>query len=266
MNDLDKLVQIEDGVYYLSKLNTLLDGSASVEEMLATENIPQLNIAQLDRKEENTAGDSHPAVESAVTQGKQENTKANSGNLQGVNQRVDRSVRTPVAEARSSRKEMDETRAQIDPAVFASIRDESESVTSHSPAPMDAVENSAKNVPLNDREIRRKIDAIDSRMGTMDDMEASIESMRRTIDEKLNVDFDEMYEGVLDQMNVESVKEYRNIQAVIVEENAKQNRMLLGIDDNTKKLRNRLNHVMIAAIVSFVVSILVLFISVIPNL
>ena len=73
-----------------------------------------------------------------------------------------------------------------------------------------------------------------------------------------------MYRNLMDQMNIEAIKIYRNIQAVIVEEQAKQNHVLFGVDGKSDKLKFRMNHVMIFSIVSFVVSILVMILQILP--
>ena len=88
--------------------------------------------------------------------------------------------------------------------------------------------------------------------------------MKAFMEEKLGMDFKAMYDNVLDQMNVEAIKTYRNIQAVIVEEDAKQNHALFGIDGKSDSLKRRLNNVMIFSIVSFVTSILVMLMQVLP--
>lgn len=111
-----------------------------------------------------------------------------------------------------------------------------------------------------------KLDELSRKMDLLDDIEEDINSMRHFIEERLSVDFNAMYQNLLEQMNVEAIKIYRNVQAVIVEEDAKQNHVLFGVDGKSDKLRKRINHMMFLAIVSFVVSILVMLMQILPAL
>lgn len=111
-----------------------------------------------------------------------------------------------------------------------------------------------------------KIDELESKLGILDDMDEELNSMKHFIEDKLSVDFEAMYQNLLEQMNVEAIKVYRNIQAVIVEEDAKQNHVLFGVDGKSDKLRKRINHMMFLAIISFVVSILVMLMQILPAL
>lgn len=111
-----------------------------------------------------------------------------------------------------------------------------------------------------------KLDEFESKLGILDDMDEELRAMKHFIEERLRVDFEAMYQNLLEQMNIEAIKVYRNIQAVIVEEDAKQNHVLFGVDGKSDKLRKRLNHMMFLAIVSFVVSILVMLMQILPAL
>lgn len=116
-------------------------------------------------------------------------------------------------------------------------------------------------------EIKRKLevlDEIDTKLELLDEMDEQLNYIRNTLDTKLNVDFEAMYHNTLEQMNIEAIKVYRNIQAVIVEEDAKQNHVLFGVDGKSDKLKFRMNHVMIFSIISFVVSILVMVLQILP--
>ncbi|CBK74088.1 hypothetical protein CIY_12660 [Butyrivibrio fibrisolvens 16/4] len=95
-------------------------------------------------------------------------------------------------------------------------------------------------------------------------LEAQVEAMKEVIDERLNVDFRAMYENIMEKTNIEAIKTYRNVQAVVIEENAKQNQALFGIDNKSNSLKKRMNNVLIFAIVSFVVSILVMLVTILP--
>lgn len=103
------------------------------------------------------------------------------------------------------------------------------------------------------------------KLDMLDEMDEEIHEMRRILDKFKDVDFMAMYRNILEQMNVEAIKIYRNLQAVIVEEDAKQNHVLVGVDGKSDKLKGRMNHVMIFSIVSFVVSILVMLITILPQ-
>jgi len=109
-----------------------------------------------------------------------------------------------------------------------------------------------------------QLDAIMKRLNKIDGMQAEIDAMKAIIDERLNVDFKAMYENLMEKNNIEAIKTYRNIQAVIIEENAKQNKALFGIDGKSDSLRRRLNHVIVFSIISFVVSILVMLMIILP--
>ena len=100
----------------------------------------------------------------------------------------------------------------------------------------------------------------------IDTMEAEVKAMKEVIDERLSVDFRAMYENIMEKTNIEAIKTYRNVQAVIIEENAKQNQALFGIDNKSNSLKKRMNNVLIFAIVSFVVSILVMLVTILPAL
>lgn len=116
-------------------------------------------------------------------------------------------------------------------------------------------------------EIKQKLevlDEIDSKLELLDEMDEQLNYIKNTLDTKLNVDFEAMYHNTLEQMNIEAIKVYRNIQAVIVEEDAKQNHLLFGVDGKSDKLKFRMNHVLIFSIISFVVSILVMVLQILP--
>lgn len=109
------------------------------------------------------------------------------------------------------------------------------------------------------------IDELNARLDILEEMDEKIDYVKRFMDTKLNIDFQAMYNNLLEQMNVESIKTYRNIQAVIVEEDSKQNHVLFGVDGKSDKLKFRLNHVMIISIVSFIVSIVVMIVQILPR-
>jgi hypothetical protein len=97
-------------------------------------------------------------------------------------------------------------------------------------------------------------------------LEAQVDALKTIIDDRLNVDFRAMYENILEKNNIEAIKTYRNLQAVIIEENAKQNQALFGIDNKSTSLKKRMNNVLLFAVVSFVVSILVMLMQILPAL
>ncbi len=115
-------------------------------------------------------------------------------------------------------------------------------------------------------DVSQQLAEINAKLNMIEDMDEQLASIKNTIDEKLNLDFVAMYNNLLEQMNVEAIKIYRNVQAVIVEEDSKQNHVLFGVDDKSSKLKRRINHMMIVSIVSFVVSILVMIIQILPAL
>ena len=100
----------------------------------------------------------------------------------------------------------------------------------------------------------------------IESLEAQVKAMKEVIDERLNVDFRAMYENIMEKTNIEAIKTYRNVQAVVIEENAKQNQALFGLDNKSNSLKKRMNNVLIFAIVSFVVSILVMLVTILPAL
>lgn len=110
------------------------------------------------------------------------------------------------------------------------------------------------------------LEEISSKLELLDEMDEELNYIKNFMDTKLNLDFEAMYQNILEQMNVEAIKIYRNIQAVIVEEDAKQNHVLFGVDGKSDKLKFRMNHVMIFSIISFVVSILVMIMQILPAL
>ena len=133
----------------------------------------------------------------------------------------------------------------------------------------DDIRKKLKDIDKQLAEINRKLitlDRINGRLDQLEDINSQLDYIRKYTDAQTGYDFDMMYHNVLEQMNIEAIKIYRNIQAVIVEENAKQNHVLLGVDGKTGKLKFRLNHVMIVSIVSFVVSILVMLMQILPAL
>lgn len=109
-----------------------------------------------------------------------------------------------------------------------------------------------------------QLDLIMRQFRKIDTMEAEVKALKEVIDERLNVDFRAMYENIMEKTNIEAIKTYRNVQAVIIEENAKQNQALFGIDNKSNSLKKRMNNVLIFAIVSFVVSILVMLVTILP--
>lgn len=111
-----------------------------------------------------------------------------------------------------------------------------------------------------------ELNQVKAKLKKLDELDGEIHSMKEFMEEKLGMDFKAMYDNVLDQMNVEAIKTYRNIQAVIVEEDAKQNHALFGINGKSDSLKRRLNNVMIFSIVSFVTSILVMLMQILPAL
>lgn len=143
------------------------------------------------------------------------------------------------------------------------------SVTAPS-APAPAVNNERlKAIERNIGDMQDKmnqLDAISRKLDMLEDVDENMAATRHLVEDRLRVDFESMYRNLLDQMNIEAIKVYRNVQAVIVEENAKQNHVILGVDDKVGKLKRRMNHMMILAIVSFVVSILVMLMQILPAL
>lgn len=113
-------------------------------------------------------------------------------------------------------------------------------------------------------DLTEQMKEVDAKLGMLEDMDEDIRLVRNIVDEKLNIDFVAMYNNILDQMNIEAIKIYRNIQAVIVEENAKQNNVLFRMDKNTDGLRRRMNHVLFFCIVSFIVSIALIILQILP--
>lgn len=115
---------------------------------------------------------------------------------------------------------------------------------------------------LNDEQF----EALMGKLRHVEHLEAQVEAMKNIIDSRLSVDFRAMYENLLEKSNIEAIKTYRNVQAVIIEENAKQNQALLGLDNKSNSLKRRMNNVLLFAVVSFVVSILVMLMQILPAL
>lgn len=111
-----------------------------------------------------------------------------------------------------------------------------------------------------------RLDELGYKLDRLDNMEEEIAAMRRLLEDKLSVDFEAMYRNLLEQMNIEAIKVYRNVQAVVLEEDAKQNHVILQVDKKAGKIKRRMNHMVILAIVSFVVSILVMLMQILPAL
>lgn len=124
-------------------------------------------------------------------------------------------------------------------------------------------------------EMKEKVDNLEKKLSSLDDlgdrlealeqMEEKVDDLKRLVESKLNLDFEAMYHNLLEQMNIEAIKIYRNVQAVIVEEDSKQNHVLFGVDGKSDKLKFRMNHVMIISIVSFIVSIFVMILQILPR-
>ncbi len=102
------------------------------------------------------------------------------------------------------------------------------------------------------------------KLNNVEHMEAELKAMKEVIDERLSLDFRAMYDNLMEKTNIEAIKIYRNVQAVVIEENAKQNQALYGLDSKSDSLRKRMNNVLIFATVSFVVSVLVMLITILP--
>lgn len=111
-----------------------------------------------------------------------------------------------------------------------------------------------------------QFEALMGKLRHVEHLEAQVEAMKNIIDSRLSVDFRAMYENLLEKSNIEAIKTYRNLQAVIIEENAKQNQALLGLDNKSNSLKRRMNNVLLFAVVSFVVSILVMLMQILPAL
>lgn len=109
-----------------------------------------------------------------------------------------------------------------------------------------------------------QIASLNTRLDILDDMDESTRFIRDFTSEKLNVNFNAMYDNIMDQMNVEAIKIYRNLQAVIVEENAKQNNVMFGMEKKTEGLKKRMNHVLFFSVVSFIVSIFLIILQILP--
>ncbi len=118
--------------------------------------------------------------------------------------------------------------------------------------------------PAELEKLHARIEQIEKKLKEIDVLESQVRELRAFVGEKLSVDIRAMYANILEQMNVEAVKIYRNLQAVVVEENARQNRALFGIDGKSDSLKKRMNNVIIFSIVSFVVSILVMLMQILP--
>lgn len=117
-------------------------------------------------------------------------------------------------------------------------------------------------------EIKKKLDTLDevyAKLEMLEDMEVELNYIKHFLDTKLDKDFEAMYHNILEQMNVEAIKIYRNVQAVIVEEDAKQNHVLFGVDGKSDRLKFRMNNVMIFSIVSFIVSIVIIIMQILPH-
>ena len=126
------------------------------------------------------------------------------------------------------------------------------------------------------RDMQESIKRMEKKMEVLDDLQVRLDSIeemteqvnyiKHFLDTKLNLDFEAMYHNMLEQMNVESIKTYRNLQAVVVEEQAKQNAVLFGVDGKSDKLKRRMNHIIFFSIVSFITSILVMLMILLPAL
>ncbi len=110
------------------------------------------------------------------------------------------------------------------------------------------------------------LEEINSRLDMLEEIDEQINYIREFLDDKLDLDYVAMYETLREEVHEDAIKTYRNIQAVIVEENAKQNHVLFGVDGNQDKLKFRMNHVMFFSIISFVTSILVMLLQILPAL
>ena len=95
-------------------------------------------------------------------------------------------------------------------------------------------------------------------------MEAEVKAIKDILEDRLNYDFRAMYDNLMEKTNIEAIKIYRNLQAVVIEENAKQNQALFELDGKANSLKKRMNNVLIFAIISFVVSILVMLVTILP--
>ena len=126
------------------------------------------------------------------------------------------------------------------------------------------------NPPLTRADIAKlndeQFNALMEKLRKVEHLEAQVEAMKNIIDDRLSVDFRAMYENILEKTNIEAIKTYRNLQAVIIEENSKQNQALFGIDNKSNSLKKRMNNVLMFAVVSFVVSILVMLMQILPAL
>ena len=148
-------------------------------------------------------------------------------------------------ERRSTRRTVERQPVETDPKLYDSIK-----------------ELSAQMQDMKQR--LRQIEEIAIKLELLDEVDEDIKYIKNFMNHKLDKDFEAMYRNLMDQMNIEAIKIYRNIQAVIVEEQAKQNHVLFGVDGKSDKLKFRMNHVMIFSIVSFVVSILVMILQILP--
>ncbi len=117
------------------------------------------------------------------------------------------------------------------------------------------------------REVVHKIE--DDQMLYLEDkyneLNARLDAMESMMNVEFKVTIPKRFEQAEEKAHTDCIKVYRNVQAVIVEEDSKQNKVLARIESKTAGLKRRVTITMVLSIFSFIVSIALVLFLILPK-
>lgn len=95
-------------------------------------------------------------------------------------------------------------------------------------------------------------------------MNRHLDELEQTISKGIYVEMMKRIDELEDKAHTDCIKVYRNVQAVVVEELSKQNKVIAKDDNMIGKIKNNMRIVLIFSIISLIASILVIIIEILP--
>ncbi len=104
------------------------------------------------------------------------------------------------------------------------------------------------------KDLEERLHSMDNRLTVLEDL----------IERELTIGIPEKLDELYEKTHTDCIKVYRNVQAVIVEENAKQNKLLVRMDGRIGKSKNRITSAFICSIISAIVTVILIILVILP--
>lgn len=95
-------------------------------------------------------------------------------------------------------------------------------------------------------------------------VDEKLKSLEAIINTGFQIEMKDRFDSLEEKTHTDCIKVYRNIQAVVVEEDSKQNKVITKSDKNIGKIKNRMTMVLVFSITSFIASLFVIIIEILP--